>query len=68
MHDEIDETVITPRKHKRGHLLKAVWIVGGIYRETDKAFVLIAPDWTAPSLNDGTKSHITDGSIIYPCT
>lgn len=44
MHDEIDETVITPRKCKRGHLLNTVRIFGGIYRETDKAFVLIAPD------------------------
>ena len=68
MHVEIDETVITHRKYNRGRLLNTVWVFGGICRETDKAFALVVPDRTAPTLNDEIKKHIADGSIIHSDT
>lgn len=68
MHVEIDETVITHRKYNRGRLLNTVWAFGGICRGTDKAFALVVPDRTAPTLNDEIKKHIADGSIIHSDT
>lgn len=47
MNVEIGETVITHRKYDRGRQLKTVWVLGGICRETDKAFALVVEDRTA---------------------
>ena len=36
---EVDETALSKRKNNKGHVVKTLWCVGGISRETKKLFV-----------------------------
>ena len=63
---KIDESKFGRRKYHRGHIVKGVWVVGGIERtDKKKYFVQIVQDRTAETLHDVISKYVASGSIIY---
>jgi hypothetical protein len=66
---EVDETLVFKRKNHCGRLLQTeideTWILGGICRETDQAFIVPVPDRTAPTLLRAIHANIVSGSKVF---
>ncbi|GFS47171.1 DDE_Tnp_IS1595 domain-containing protein [Trichonephila inaurata madagascariensis] len=59
---EIDESIFTKRKNNASRIL---WIFGGIYRKTDKCFLLKIPNHSLPVLLDTITNHIKERLIVH---
>ena len=62
---EIDETMMVKRKSNAGRILPAIWVVGGICRDTEMCFAERVPDRTAETLEEVIIEHVLPGTTIH---
>lgn len=62
---EIDETLIASRRYNRGRMMREMWVLGGICRETREVFLTVVPDRTGKTLLEFIKDHVEEGTTIH---
>ena len=62
---EIDESKFTKRKYNVGRVVRDLWVVGGICRETNDVFFVIVEDRSEETLLEVIMENVELGSTIY---
>ena len=62
---EVDETIMVKRKSNAGRMLPAVWVVGGICRQTNQCFAKMVPNRTATTLEDVIQEYVKPNTTIH---
>ena len=62
---EIDESKFSKRKYNVGRLIRSVWVVGGVCRETKQSFFVEVTSRSAAVLTRVVIDNVVRGTIIY---
>ncbi|KAG0430777.1 hypothetical protein DMUE_5629 [Dictyocoela muelleri] len=61
---EIDESLFFKRKYNRGRITVGQWYIGGVERESKKAFVVPVANISAATINHIISEYIEPGCLI----